>query len=114
MAEYFESAVNEGKKSEITPKQIANFIINKKPNLDDLSPAQLAQNLAQSTKVTDVDEDKLNEIVDKVINENEKAVTDFKNGKEPVIMFLVGQVMRQFPEKIDSGKVKESLLSKLK
>jgi len=114
MAEYFEKAVTEGKKVDISPKQIANFIINKKPNLDNLSPSQLIQNLVKSTKVADVDENKLNEIIDKVISENEKAVTDFKNGKEPVIMYLVGAVMRQFPEKIDSGKVKASLLAKLK
>ncbi len=114
MADYFERAVNDGKEFGIKPKQIANQIINKKTNIEDVLPAQLIQTIVQSTKVADVDESKLNEIVEKVINENEKAVTDFKNGKETVIMFLVGQVMRQFPEKIDSGKVKESLLSKLK
>lgn len=114
MADYFEEAVNAGKKFEITPKQIANFIINKKPNIDELLPAQLIQSIVQSTKVTDVDEVKLNEIIDKVLNEQPKAVEDFKSGKETVIMFLVGQVMRQFPDKIDAGKVKESLLSKLK
>jgi Asp-tRNA(Asn)/Glu-tRNA(Gln) amidotransferase B subunit len=48
------------------------------------------------------------------LSEQAKAVEDFKSGKENVIMFLVGQVMRQFPEKIDAGKVKASLLAKLK
>jgi aspartyl-tRNA(Asn)/glutamyl-tRNA(Gln) amidotransferase subunit B len=77
-------------------------------------PSALVQAIVQATKVADVDEGKLNEVIDKVLSEQTKAVEDFKSGKETVIMFLVGQVMRQFPEKIDSGKVKESLLSKLK
>jgi len=113
-ARYFENAVNDGKEFEISPKQIANFIINKKPDINELLPAALIQRIAQATKVSDVDEGKLNEIIDKVISENEKAVTDFKNGKETVIMFLVGQVMRQFPERVNADKVKASLLAKLK
>ena len=63
--------------------------------------------------MSDVDESKLNEVIDTVLEENQKAVEDYKKGKENVIMFLVGAVMRQFPEKIDSGKVKASLLAKL-
>jgi aspartyl-tRNA(Asn)/glutamyl-tRNA(Gln) amidotransferase subunit B len=114
MADYFESAVKDGKEFKITPKQIANQIINKKPNIEEVLPSALVQAIVQATKVADVDEGKLNEVIDKVLSEQTKAVEDFKSGKETVIMFLVGQVMRQFPEKIDSGKVKESLLSKLK
>lgn len=114
MADYFENAVNDGKEFGITPKQIANQIINKKPNLEEVLPAQLVQSIVQLTLVADVDDEKLNEIVDKVLSENEKAVSDFKSGKETVIMFLVGAVMRQFPEKIDSGKVKVVLTAKLK
>ena len=114
MADFFEACVNDGKEFGINAKQIANYIINKKPDINELLPAQLVQTIVQATKVADVGEDKLNEIIDKILSEQEKAVNDFKSGKETVIMFLVGQVMRQFPEKIDSGKVKESLLSKLK
>lgn len=113
-AEYFENAVKGGKSENINPKQIANYIINKKPNITEILPEDLVKTIAQSSQIASVDEGKLNEIIDKVLEENPKAVEDFKSGKETVIMFLVGQVMRQFPEKIDSGKVKESLLSKLK
>lgn len=113
-SKFFEDSVTEGNKIEISPKQIANYIINKKPDLSKTSPTDLVNLIKQSSQVSAVDEDKLNKIIEKVILENEKAVTDFKSGKETVIMYLVGQVMRQFPEKIDAGKVKESLLSKLK
>jgi len=40
------------------------------------------------------DTDSLQRIVDQVISEQEKVVSDYKNGNENVIQFLVGQVMR--------------------
>lgn len=99
-----------GTASEVT----ANMLINKRINYVNVPPEELAKQISNLTQVSDVDEGKLDKIIDKVLQENPKAVEDFKKGKETVIMFLVGAVMRQFPEKIDAGKVKESLLSKLK
>ena len=40
-------------------------------------------------------------------------VQDYKNGKTPVIMFLVGQVMRKAGKKINAQMVKEKLETKL-
>lgn len=114
MADYFDKAANIAQEQDVKRKQIANYIINKKPDIDKVSPEELIKQVTSSSQVAQVDEEKLNEIIDKVLAEQTKAVADFKSGKETVIMFLVGQVMRQFPEKIDAGKVKESLLSKLK
>ncbi len=114
MADYFDKAASINQEQDVKRKQIANYIINKKPDIDKISPEELIKQVTSSSQITQVDEEKLNEIIDKVLSEQTKAVADFKSGKETVIMFLVGQVMRQFPEKIDAGKVKESLLSKLK
>ncbi len=114
LADYFQEAVKEGKEMKISAKQIANYIINKKPDIKNTKPSDLINNISQSSKVSDVDEAKLNEIIEKVISDNEKAVNDYKSGKEPVIMYLVGQVMRQFPEKIDAGKAKAVLIAKIK
>ncbi len=61
-----------------------------------------------------VNDTELNKIVDKVLKENPNAVKDYKKGKETVIMFLVGQVMRQFKEKVDAEKIKAVLTAKLK
>ncbi len=41
------------------------------------------------------DENFLEQIVKEVINENPKAVADFKGGKKEILMFLVGQVMKK-------------------
>ena len=56
----------------------------------------------------------MEKIVDKVLTENPKAVEDYKKGKKTVIMFLVGQVMRQFKENVDAEKIKAILIAKLK
>ncbi|MBI4098151.1 MAG: Asp-tRNA(Asn)/Glu-tRNA(Gln) amidotransferase subunit GatB [Candidatus Levybacteria bacterium] len=114
MANYFEGAVKVGLEHNLSAQKIANYLVNRKLNIDKILPAQLVQNIISNKKVSDVDEGKLNGVIEKVLSENPKAVEDFKKGNENVIMFLVGQVMRQFPEKIDAGKVKASLLAKLK
>lgn len=114
LAEFFEKAVTDGKKFGVEPKKIANYIINRKSNINEILPADLIKVISQTSQISTVDESKLSEVIEKVLKENPKAVDDYKNGKENVIMFLVGQVMRQFPKKIDAGKVKASLLAKLK
>lgn len=74
-------------------KKIADLLINKKENRN-LKPEDLEKILKeQSNKVT-LGPDQLKSICKKVISENAQAVTDFKNGKEASLKFLVGQVMR--------------------
>jgi len=108
-AALFENIVKEG----ANPKAAANAIINKKVSIEG-NAKEIATAIQSYNSKSDVDEEKLNEAIDKVLAENEKAILDFKSGKETVIMFLVGQVMRTFPERIDAEKVKASLLAKLK
>jgi Asp-tRNA(Asn)/Glu-tRNA(Gln) amidotransferase B subunit len=49
-----------------------------------------------------------------VLRENEKAVEEFRSGKEAVLMFLYGQVMKKLPVKIDPQILKSALLAQLK
>src|SRR5690606_18910799 len=55
MADYYEDAVKIGKEYKITPKQIANTIINKKPDIDQVLPASLIKQILEETKVESVD-----------------------------------------------------------
>ncbi|MBI2447497.1 MAG: hypothetical protein HYV48_03055 [Candidatus Omnitrophica bacterium] len=57
--------------------------------------------------------DEIEKIVDKVIEENTKSVSDFKNGKEKAIIFLVGQVMAKTKGKANPKMVNEVLRKKL-
>ena len=52
------------------------------------------------------DEEDLKNIVEKVIRENEKVVLEYKNGKESVLQFLVGQGM-----KVSGGSANPNVLA---
>lgn len=113
-ANYFEQAVKDGKNHNVSPKQIANFIINKKPDMEQALPAQLVQQIISSATTTTVDEKHLEKIVQDVIIENPKAVEDYKSGNEKVMMYLIGMVMRKLKEKVDVNTVKSIIEGKLK
>lgn len=53
------------------------------------------------------------EIVDKVIIENQKAVNDYKAGKEASLTFLIGQVMKASKGKANPAVVKQIFMDKL-
>lgn len=114
MTDYFEEAVTVGKSHGINPKQIANVIINKKKDIKDILPAELIKNITFSKKTDTLDENKLQEIIDKVIKENVKAVDDYKSGKQNAIMFLIGQVLKSAKQKLDTKIVKGRLEKILK
>lgn len=114
LANYFEEAVTLGKKHEVTPKQIANMIINKKVDPDDTVPAGLIELIKQESKVETVDDATMQKIIDEVLSEQPKAVADYKSGKEAVIMFLLGQVMKKLAKKVDTHMVKKTLETALK
>ncbi len=53
-------------------------------------------------------------MIDRVIAANEAQVLSFKAGKEGVLGYLVGQVMRETQGKANPKIVSERLLEKLK
>ena len=112
LANYFEEAVKVGKKFELSAKQIANYIINRKPNIEEVLPAQLVQTIKHTTVTVQLGESELDKVIEDVLEANENAVFDYKKGKGQAIMFLVGQVLRKVP-KLDANLVKEKILSKL-
>lgn len=110
-AEYFEEAINIGKKKDITPKQIANMIINKKIDIKRTSPSDLASKMIK-LRATTVGQEELEKTIQEVVRENEKAVADYKKGKENALMFLVGQVIKKVG-KVNTEGVKKLILNKL-
>ncbi len=113
MADYFEETAKLGHEYKVTPKQIANMIINSKINIETILPAEIVKKIVESNRVETVDEAELNKIIASVLSANPKAVEDYKAGKETVIMFLVGQVMRQIGKKVDAQMVKTALIASL-
>jgi len=64
--------------------------------------------LAQMTSADD-----LMPIVDKIISEQEKAVTEYKNGKEASLQFLLGQGMKETRGSADPALLQELLKERL-
>ncbi|HRR96170.1 MAG TPA: Asp-tRNA(Asn)/Glu-tRNA(Gln) amidotransferase GatCAB subunit B, partial [Candidatus Ratteibacteria bacterium] len=55
------------------------------------------------------DEEFIENIVKQVIDENQKAVDDYKKGKEKVMGFLIGQVMKKTKGKVNSEIVEKTI-----
>jgi aspartyl-tRNA(Asn)/glutamyl-tRNA(Gln) amidotransferase subunit B len=60
------------------------------------------------------DESKIGKIIKEVISKNQKAVADFKKGKDTALQFLIGQVMAKTKGKANPKVAKEILLKILK
>lgn len=72
------------------------------------------QQIVQEKGLTQVsDEGALERIIDEVLGKNPTQVAQFKEGKQPVLGFLVGQVMKASGGKANPGKVNELLKRKL-
>lgn len=108
LADYFEESVRIGKENNITAKNIANTIINKK-NDDMVEPETFVMGIKAQSATVHVDENELEKVVSEVIEENGKAVQEYKNGKEQALMFLLGQVMKKIGKKVDVNIIKDKL-----
>lgn len=113
-ADFFEATVKIGKEQNLSPKQIANAIINKQVDLSVLSPQKAADLIAEKGQKAEIDEKQLAVLIKETLAKNPKAVADYQKGKETVIMYLVGQVMRGLGTKADALAIKEKLISELK
>ena len=109
LADFFEETAGVAKKHNINPKQVANFLINKNVDINSTLPTQLIQSILNSTQTEGINDKDLVKIIEKVLKENERAVNDYKNGKQNAIMFLLGQIMRETKQKLNAKAIKEKL-----
>jgi aspartyl-tRNA(Asn)/glutamyl-tRNA(Gln) amidotransferase subunit B len=111
VADFFEEACRDAEKvaPDITAKHIANWIINKKTELENIEPAELIARIKKATQKQEVPQEELTAIIGKVVSENAKAIEDYKNGKEQSLMFLVGQMMKLSKGRINPADAKEMM-----
>jgi len=116
VAEYFETIISKIKnqiaklhiKNQNYKQIIANFIVNKKISTQ-LSVDKFINRIIEDLKPKEVDKGLLNEVIDKVLKNNQKAVEDYQKGKTNAMMFLVGQVMKEMKGKAEAKMVKEEI-----
>jgi aspartyl-tRNA(Asn)/glutamyl-tRNA(Gln) amidotransferase subunit B len=105
LADYFEECV---KLKAVLPKKLANWLINKKVNIDDVLPATLVKSIVQASAVATISDTELENVIQQVIGENPKAVADYKKGKTQVLGFLIGMVMKQLKGKGNPESIKKT------
>jgi Asp-tRNA(Asn)/Glu-tRNA(Gln) amidotransferase B subunit len=75
------------------------------------TPASSADEYLAEAAVTDVSE--LDPVIDRILAENEAQVAAYRGGKEGLIGFFVGAVMRETEGKANPKVVNERLREKL-
>ncbi len=113
-ANYFEQAVRDGKKHNVAPKQIANYIINKKPDVRKTVPAELVELILSTQQTTKADSEELKKAIEQVFLENPRAVEDYKAGKTQVLGFIIGKVRALLPPNSSSEGIRELVEQTLK
>ncbi len=106
LASFFEEAIEYGKKHGIEAKEIANYIVNKKPDISSVLPTQIIKQL-KGKKVGVIEkEEELEKLAEEAIKENGKAAGDYRAGKEAALQVIIGSVMRLSSGKADVFRIK--------
>ena len=82
--------------------------------METVNPKNLAREIVAAKTVVALDENEQIKAVHQVLETNAKAVADYKAGKTGVIMFLVGQAMRELKGRGDATTVRNLLEKRLK
>ena len=93
------------------PVKVANTLINK-PESRLLSNEEFLE-FIKSQENSDVSEERIEAAVAEVLKRETDAVEKLKSGKDQVLMYLVGQVMKDLRAKVDSAKIIDKIKSKI-
>ncbi len=113
IADFFEEAVKIGRTHNVGAVAIANFIINRKVETQNIEPAQLIAEFIKQTSVYQLSDTKLIETIKIVLEENPDAVNAYKSGKVQILGFLIGQVRKAVPEANDTEQIRNKLAEML-
>lgn len=88
--------------------EIARILVNKMLSTD-LSTQEFVSKARALLTPIETDSDALDSAISTVVSVNSDAVAQYKSGKEGVLMFLVGQVMKEMKGQADAQEVKKRL-----
>lgn len=112
-SKFFEKAVEISKDKSISPKLIADMIINKNFDKKFEDPENLIIKILEISKVDYASMEEVKKACKLVLSENTKALDDYNQGKGEVIGFLIGQVQKQLKGKGNTDMVKQELLKNI-
>jgi len=90
-------------------KIIANWIINKKADINEVSHEELIKLIVSQSQKPTISDEELENVIKIVLGANPKAITDYKEGKQAALMFLVGLVMRELRGQGDAVTIRNLL-----
>lgn len=82
--------------------------------LEDIMEQDLSiDEILKKNNVQELSQEELISIIDKVIEENEQSVTDYKSGNERAMKYLMGQIMKETKGNANPNLITENLKEKL-
>ena len=105
--EKFETVVNylnSGKINSKIFKEIIDDVMEQDESIDEI---------LNDHNIKEMREDELLEIINNVINDNDKSVQDYKSGNERAIKFLMGQIMKETKGNANPQLVTDKLIEQL-
>ena len=100
-----------GKVSDV--QKLASFIVNQKKIANTTSPREVLEQFKGTAEKKVADPEQVAKVVQDVVTQNPKAVTDFKAGKQNSFQYLLGQCMRVLGRSVDTKTVVEKLKKQL-
>lgn len=94
----------------LTPQKLASAIVNGKVKTEGYTPEKLIADWISRNSRPDLDESVVREAVLAVLDEQVKAVSDYRSGKIQVLMFLTGMVQKKLSGRGDIALI-QSLLT---
>ena len=83
--------------------------------LEDVMEQDLpVEKILENHGVREMSEEELSEIINKVLENNEQSVSDYKKGNERAIKYLMGQIMKETKGNANPNTIVEKLELKLK
>jgi len=110
---YYEKAVILGKDFNISGKQIADALVNRKAVEEYPDPGSLVKKLVEITKREFAPASAVDSAVTEVMTEEVKAVEDYRKGKTQVIGYLMGMVQKKLKGSGDVRIITDTLRRKL-
>ena len=125
IAAYVNENVISPEELKVTPQTLAELVLLHKENvLNSKTGKIVVKEMLETGKnpkdivkekglIQITDEKAIEEIVEKVLEENEQSIEDYKNGKDRALGFLVGQAMKLSKGKANPKMVNEIMINKL-
>lgn len=114
LAKYCLEEIEYAKDKNIKPISVIDFIIHSKINPKDTKKGEVVKKMIKKSSNVISGENELDNLVKQAIQQNKKAVDDYKEGKEKALFAVMGTVMTLSKGKADPQKTIKLLKEKLK